>query len=86
MPKITIEELARQIIDLDEKEKRELAKQVLPVLIGVEVKKRTMEALSDEQLDAVITQLRERNKELSEEEVAQVIRQALEEVRAAGCT
>jgi galactose-1-phosphate uridylyltransferase len=63
-----------------------LAKQVLPVLIGVEVKKRTMEALSDEQLDAVITQLRERNKELSEEEVAQVIRQALEEVRAAGCT
>jgi hypothetical protein len=81
-----VESLIAEIRALSEAERQELAHEVLPDLLttraGLEEIDRSLQALSDEELDAVIERARRRAGELGEEAVAAIIDEAVRAVRA----
>jgi len=92
MEALTVEQLVQHIQKLPEAEKSQLAKQVLPMLLRSELRsselRRTeeiltyLEKLFDAELDVIVEQVRERNQHFKEEEISNVISEALQEVRA----
>lgn len=82
MESLTVEQIIQHIQKLPETEKSQLAKQVLPMLLRTEGIFTYLEKLFGADLDAIVEQVREQNQHLEEEEVAGVISEALQEVRA----
>ncbi len=82
METLTVEQLIVHIQKLPEAEKSRLAEQVFPMLLPTEVTFTYLEKLFGVELDAIVEQVRERNKRFKEEEVANVLSEALQEVRA----
>lgn len=78
--------LKQAILDLPEDEREQLAAEVLPVLLntqaGLKGIDHTLEALSDEELGALVERARQRTQDLPEATVAAVIDEALRAVRA----
>ena len=82
----------RSLIDdiqaLSDAERQELAHEVLPWLLttraGLEEIDRSLEALSDEELDAVIERARQRAGAPGDESVAAIIDEAVRAVRTQG--
>ena len=85
MEALTVEQLVQHIQKLPEADKSQLAKQVLPVLLRAEGIFTYFDRLFDAELDTIAEQVRERNQHFKEEEVADVISEALQEVRASSC-
>jgi hypothetical protein len=81
-----IQSLVTEIEALSEAERQELAHEVLPLLLttraGLAEIDRSLEALSDEELDTVIERARQRAGTLGDEGVAAVIAEAVRAVRA----
>ena len=86
MDRAKVKSLTQAILALPGEERQELAREVLPALLGtragVEAIDRSLEALSDEELDALIERARQRASDLSEDEVAAIIAEAVGAVRA----
>jgi hypothetical protein len=82
METLTAEQLIQHIQKLSEAEKSQLAKQILPMLLRTKGVSSYFEKLSDAELNAIVEQVRERNKHFKEEEVADVLYETLQEVRA----
>lgn len=80
-----VQSLIAEIQALSEAERQELAHEVLPFLLttraGLEEIDRSLEALSDEELDAVIERARQRAGTLGDEAVAAIIDEAVRAVR-----
>lgn len=80
-----VQHLAEEIQALRADEREALAHQVLPLLLatraGLEEIDRSLEALSDDELDALIERARERAGALGEAEVTAIIDEALRAVR-----
>ncbi|HAM58875.1 MAG TPA: hypothetical protein DCQ64_27060 [Candidatus Rokubacteria bacterium] len=83
-----VQSLIAEIEALSEAERQALAHEVLPLLLttraGLEEIDRSLEALSDEALDAVIERARQRAGPLGDEAVAAIIDEALRAVHAHG--
>ena len=83
-----VQSLIAAIEALSEAERQALAQEVLPLLLstraGLEEIDRSLEALSDEALDAVIERARQRAGPLGDEAVAAIIDEALRAARAHG--
>lgn len=81
-----VQSLIEGIQDLSEAERQELAHEVLPLLLttraGLEELDRSLEALSDEELDSVIERARLRAGTLGDKAVAAIIDEAVRAVRA----
>jgi hypothetical protein len=88
MPTRKVQSLIDEIRALSEAERQELAHGVLPWLLttraGLEELDRSLEALSDEELDTVIERARQRAGTLGDEAVAAIIDEAVRAVRAQG--
>jgi uncharacterized protein YjgD (DUF1641 family) len=85
-----VQSLIAEIEALSEAERQTLAQEVLPLLLstraGLEEIDRSLEALSDEELDTVIERARQRAGTLGDEAVTAIIDEALRAVRAQGCS
>lgn len=83
-----VQSLIAEIEALSEAERQTLAQGVLPLLLstraGLEEIDRSLEALSDEELDSVIDRARQRAGTLGDEAVTAIIDEALRAVRAHG--
>ena len=83
-----VQSLVTEIEALSEAERQELAHEVLPLLLttraGLEEIDRSLEALSDEELDAIIERARQRAGTLGDEAVAAIISEAVRAARAQG--
>ena len=83
-----VQSLIAEIEALSEAERQALAHEVLPLLLttraGLEEIDRSLEALSDEELDAVIERARQRAGTLGDEAVTAIIDEALRAARAHG--
>ena len=83
-----VQSLVTEIEALSETERQELAHEVLPLLLttraGLEEIDRSLEALSDEELDAIIERARQRAGTLGDEAVAAIISEAVRAARAQG--
>ena len=83
-----VQSLIAEIAALSEAERQALAHEVLPLLLstraGLEEIDRSLEALSDEELDTVIERARQRTGPLGDEAVTAIIDEALRAVRAQG--
>ena len=81
-----IQSLVTEIEALSEAERQELAHEVLPLLLmtraGLEEIDRSLETLSDEELDAIIERARQRAGTLGDDAVAAIIAEAVRAVRA----
>jgi hypothetical protein len=81
-----VQSLVTEIEALSEAERQELAHQVLPLLLttraGLEEIDRSLEALSDKELDDIIERARQRAGTLGEDPVAAIISEAVRAVRA----
>lgn len=81
-----IQSLVTEIEALSEPERQELAHEVLPLLLttraGLEEIDRSLETLSDEELDAIIERARQRTGTLGDDAVAAIISEAVRAVRA----
>lgn len=81
-----IQSLVTEIEALSEAERQELAHEVLPLLLttraGLEEIDRSLETLSDEELDAIIERARQRAGTLGDDAVAAIISEAVRAVRA----
>ena len=81
-----IQSLVTEIEALSEAERQELAHEVLPLLpttrAGLEEIDRSLETLSDEELDAIIERARQRAGTLGDDAVAAIIAEAVRAVRA----
>ena len=86
METLTVEQLIQHIQKLPEAEKSQLAKQILPTLLRTEGIFPYLEKFFASELDSIVEQIRERNKHFKEEEIAGVISEALQEVRASSST
>jgi len=82
METLTMEQLIQHIQKLPETEKSQFAQQVFPMLLRTEGVFTYLEKLFSTEFDAIVEQVRERNQHFKEEEVAGVISEALQEVRA----
>ena len=86
MERARVEALKQEIMDLPEGERQELAQELMPFLLttraGIQGIDRALEALSDDELDSLAERARSRTRDLPEETVATVIREALRAVRA----
>ncbi len=75
---------------LTETERRDLAKEVLPLLLltseGLEAIDQALHALSEEEPDAILEQARRRNRKMSEQTIATVISETLQAARATSCS
>jgi hypothetical protein len=83
-----VQSLVTEIEALSEAERQELAHEVLPLLLttraGLEEIDRSLEALSDEELDAIIERARQRAGTLGDEAVAAIISEAVRAARTQG--
>ena len=83
-----VQSLITEIEALSEAERQTLAQGVLPLLLstraGLEEIDRSLEALSDEELDTVIDRARQRAGTLGDEAVTVIIDEAIRAVRAHG--
>lgn len=83
-----VQVLIDEIRALSEAERQELAHEVLPWLLttraGLEEIDRSLEALSDDELDAMIERARQRAGTLGDQAVAAIIDEAVRTVRAQG--
>jgi hypothetical protein len=83
-----VQSLIAEIQALSEAERQALAPEVLPLLLttraGLQEIDRSLEALSDEELDAVIERARQRAGALGDEAVAAILDEAVRAVRAHG--
>jgi hypothetical protein len=83
-----VQSLIAEIEALSEAERQTLAQEVLPLLLttraGLEEIDRSLETLSDEELDAVIERARQRAGPLGDEAVAAIIDEAVHAARAHG--
>ena len=83
-----VQSLVAEIEALSEAERQVLAQEVLPLLLstraGLEEIDRSREALSDQELDAVIERARQRAGRLGDEAVTVIIDEALRAARAQG--
>lgn len=81
-----VQSLVTEIEALSEAERQELAHEVLPLLLttraGLEEIDRSLETLSDEELDAIIERARQRAGALGDDAVAAIIAEAVRAVRA----
>jgi hypothetical protein len=81
-----VQSLVTEIEALSEAERQELAHEVLPLLLttraGLEEIDRSLETLSDEELDAIIERARQRAGTLGDDAVAAIIAEAVRAVRA----
>ena len=80
-----VQSLVTEIEALSEAERQELAHEVLPLLLttraGLEEIDRSLEGLSDEELDAIVERARQRAGALGDEAVAAIISEAVRAVR-----
>ena len=83
-----VQSLIAEIEALSEAERQILAQEVLPLLLstraGLEEIDRSLEALSDDELDTVIERARQRAGTLGDEAVTAIIDEALRAARAHG--
>jgi hypothetical protein len=83
-----VQSLIAEIAALSEAERQTLAQEVLPLLLttraGLGEIDRSLEALSDEELDAVIERARQRTGPLGDEAVAVIIDEAIRAARHQG--
>ena len=83
-----VQSLITEIEALSEAERQTLAREVLPLLLstraGLEEIDRSLETLSDEEIDTVIERARQRAGTLGDEAVTAIIDEALRLVRAHG--
>jgi hypothetical protein len=83
-----VRSLIHDIQALSDAERQELAREVLPWLLatpaGLKEIDRPLEALSAEELDALIERARERAGALGDDAVAAIIKEAVSAVRAEG--
>ena len=83
-----VQSLIAEIEALSEAERQALAHEVLPLLLttraGLEEIDRSLEGLSDEELDALIERARQRAGTLGDEAVTVIIDEAIRAVRAHG--
>ena len=83
-----VQSLIAEIEALSQAERQVLAQEVLPLLLstraGLEEIDRSLEALSDQDLDAVIERARQRAGALGDEAVAAIIDEAIRAARAQG--
>lgn len=81
-----VQSLISEIEALSDAERQELAHEVLPLLLttrrSLEEIDRSLEALSDEELDALIERTRQRTGALGDEAVAAIIDEAVRAVRS----
>ena len=86
MDKSKVKALTQEILALSEAEREQLAEEVLPVLLttrpGLAGIDQALQALSDQELDALIERARSRGRDLPDSTVAEVIGEALRAVRA----
>lgn len=85
MDESKVKTLTRQIMALPEAERQQLAREILPLILttrpGLEGIDQALQALSDEELDALVERARTR-RDLTETSVATVIVEALRAARA----
>jgi hypothetical protein len=81
-----VKALKQAILDLPEGEQQQLAQEILPLLLttptalkGID---QALQALSDEEVDALVERARGRTRDLPEETITTVIGEALRAVRA----
>ena len=83
-----VQSLITEIEALSEAERQELAQGVLPLLLttraGLEEIDRSLEALPDEELDAIVERARQRAGALGDEAVGAIIAEAVRADRAQG--
>jgi hypothetical protein len=83
-----VQSLVAEIEALSEAERQALAQEVLPLLLstraGLQEIDRSLEALSDQELDAVIERALQRAGTLGDEAVTAIIHEAIHAVRAHG--
>lgn len=83
-----VQSLIAEIEALSDAERQALAQEVLPLLLstraGLEEIDRSLEALSDQDLDALIERARQRAGTLGNEAVTAIIDEAIRAVRAHG--
>lgn len=83
-----VESLIQDIKALSDAERQELAREVLPWLLatraGLEEIDRSLEALPDDELDALIERARARAGELGDDAVSAIVEEAVRAVRAQG--
>jgi uncharacterized protein YjgD (DUF1641 family) len=85
-----VQSLIAEIAALSEVERHALAQEILPLLlstrVGLETIDRSLETLSDEELDTVIDRARQRVGPLGDAAVTAIIDEALRAVRTPGCS
>jgi hypothetical protein len=83
-----VESLIQDIKALSDAERQELAREVLPWLLatraGLQEIDRSLEALPDDELDALVERARARAGTLGDDAVAAIIEEAVRAVRAQG--
>jgi hypothetical protein len=86
MDEARLKALKQEILDLPEGEQQQIAQELLPLLLttraGVQSIDRVLQALSDQELDALVERARRRSQDVPEATVAAVIGEALRAVRA----
>ena len=86
MEDATVRSLKEAILDLPADQQQQLAEEILPLLLttraGIKGIDQVLQALSDEELDALVERARTRAKDLPEDTIAAVIGEALRTVRA----
>ncbi len=86
MDEAKVKALTQEIMALSEEERQQLAQEVLPLLLttraGFAGIDRALQALSDEEMDALVERARGRSRDLPDTTVAAVIGDALRAVRA----
>lgn len=85
-----VQSLIAKIEALSEAERQTLAQEVLPLLLstraGLEEIDRSLEKMSDEELDAVIGRARDRAGTLGDEALTIIIDEAIRAARTQGCS
>ena len=80
--------LAQEILALPDPERQELAREVLPALLGtragLEEIDEALRQLSDDELRALVERARRRASDLPEDEIAAIIAEGLRAARAQG--
>ena len=83
-----VRSLAREILALPDPERQELAREVLPALLGtragLEEIDEALRQLSDDDLRALVARARRRASDLAEDEVAAIIAEGVRAARAHG--
>lgn len=83
-----VRSLAQEILALPEPEQQELARRVLPVLLGtragLEEIHEALRSLSDDELRTLVERARRRASDLAEDEIGAILAEGLRAARAEG--